>query len=69
MKVVWLVVCLAAILVGIGAACGPQEKYCYSQHLSCSEAETQAKQRFNQQQMMKDASEVADSSITVGGDL
>ena len=56
MKVVWVVVCLAAILVGVGAACGPQEKYCLGQHLGCTEAQFQEKQKYNaQQSMMSDA--------------
>lgn len=49
MKVVWVVVCLAASLAGVGVACGPQEKYCLGQHLSCTEATIQEKQKYNMQ--------------------
>jgi hypothetical protein len=38
MKLVWVVIALAVALTGVGAACGPEEKYCFDEHLSCKEA-------------------------------
>ena len=68
MKVAWAVVCLAGILVGIGAACGPQEKYCYGKHLGCEEARINEIQKYNAGQMMLSDAAMADSATTVGGE-
>ena len=52
MKVAWIVIGLGAVLlgVGVGVACGPEQKYCYLQHESCTQAEI-AKEQADKDRM------------------
>jgi hypothetical protein len=39
MKLVWVAIGLALTLAGAGfVACGPEQKYCYQQHVTCAQA-------------------------------
>jgi hypothetical protein len=38
MKSVRVVFAFALTLAGLGTACGPEEKYCYDQHMTCKKA-------------------------------
>lgn len=38
MKRAWLVTAFSLTLAGFGVGCGPEEKYCYDQHTTCTQA-------------------------------
>ena len=40
MKLVWVAIGLTLTLAGAGfLACGPEQKYCYQQHVTCAQAD------------------------------
>jgi hypothetical protein len=62
MKRVWIVLGLLAVLVsvGVGVACGPEQKYCFIQHETCTQAE------IDREQAIKDMMNRADSGTGLG---
>ena len=66
MKLVWVVLGLGAVLtaVGVGVACGPEEKYCYKQHEACSAAVADETARITGMMGGNDGGSVGDSAIT-----
>jgi hypothetical protein len=67
MKLVWVVLGLGAVLtaVGVGVACGPEEKYCYKQHEACSAAVADEIARITGNVPGSDGGSVGDQSIVI----
>jgi uncharacterized protein HemX len=70
MKLVWVVVGLALVLTGVGVACGPEQKYCYQQHVTCTQAQLDKQNKDEQdRQQREDAGlgpDPGDSAPVVG---
>jgi hypothetical protein len=50
MKRAWLVTAFSLTLAGVGAGCGPEEKYCFDQHKTCKEAKIEEEQKKQQEE-------------------
>jgi hypothetical protein len=66
MKLVYVVIVFALALAGLGVACGPEETYCYDQHLGCNEArQIRLVNEAQEAGMTDDAQPVDDGGATV----
>ncbi len=72
MKFVYALVILSLALVGLGAACGPEEKYCFEEHKTCAQAaidkaaaDRAERERIEAERL--DAGQIGDGGATVIG--
>lgn len=72
MKLVWVVVVFASVFAAVGAACGPQEPYCYDEHKTCAQAkidrdQAELSRRADQAAAKADAGTPSDAGATIIG--
>ena len=63
MKLVWVALGLALMLTGVSTAvvgCGPEQKYCYQQHTTCTQAELDQQKKDEEARMRAEAAVITD---------
>jgi len=65
----WVVIGLSATLLGVGAACGPQETYCGNEHMTCADVKLALeKKKADEEANRSDAGATTRDAIILGGD-